>query len=221
MTNYYTHVCFELPIDTGHALFINQVLAGYDAVTWDGCQIADLDSKVAGVVQGIIDATDGCSLGFELNDTSDTSIVPRLIIEGDTAHLEGLAEFTRAILEHAGSMSVVDISYAQTASKMQLDAFGGGNILVSKDQIEWFPHYQDLLDAQSDMRQALSLGITASIMTRKQLYGEIAAILVRLENGKVDDAKEMAGLIVGDTRWHGAAFEEYRTEYPEEFEDVD
>ena len=54
--------------------------------------------------------------------------------------------------------------------------------------------------------------------TVKQLLGEIAAILIRLENGKEDDARYMAEQIIGDTDYHAKAFEEYAEEHKEELD---
>ncbi len=48
--------------------------------------------------------------------------------------------------------------------------------------------------------------------TVEQLLGEIAAILVRLENGRVEDAHFMAVVIVGGTMYHERA----RAEFAEE-----
>lgn len=48
-----------------------------------------------------------------------------------------------------------------------------------------------------------------------QFNGEIAAILIRLENGRSDDARQMAELLVGDTDYHALAYEEYTEEFGE------
>lgn len=52
--------------------------------------------------------------------------------------------------------------------------------------------------------------------TVEQLLGEIAGILVSLENGNDKRAREMAELIVGDTDYHAHAFEEYVEEFGED-----
>ncbi len=56
--------------------------------------------------------------------------------------------------------------------------------------------------------------------TAEKLLAEIAAILVRLENERTDDAKKMAELIVGDTEYHAEAFKEFEAEFPEMFKDI-
>lgn len=49
--------------------------------------------------------------------------------------------------------------------------------------------------------------------TVEQLLGEIAGILVGLENGNETRAREMAELIVGDTEYHAQAYQEYVEEF--------
>ncbi len=53
--------------------------------------------------------------------------------------------------------------------------------------------------------------------TTDQLLGEIAAILVALEEGRTSDAREMAEMIVGGSDFHRAA----RAEQADEDLDVD
>jgi len=45
--------------------------------------------------------------------------------------------------------------------------------------------------------------------------GEIAAILVRLEHGRIEDAKHMCKVLMGDTKYHTDAQQEYIDEFGE------
>lgn len=206
MTDYYTNVCFELPVDGGYLDFCQRLNSAIEDYAFGDAELDDFDSEIASYVEQVV---------APYNNPPYVSIVPghndKIVIEGfENVNLDPLATIVQCMLDHAQSDNVVKINWSADASKPTVDAYGGGVILVSRLQVEFFPHYQVVGAAIADTKQALAFNIPADTMRADELYAKIATILVLTENGRPATARRLCESIVGDTRWHDAAFEEYR-----------
>jgi hypothetical protein len=55
----------------------------------------------------------------------------------ESAHMEQLADYVQAVLEKFDLPDKVGWAWAETCSKPRLDEFGGGAVVVTKDQQYW------------------------------------------------------------------------------------
>jgi hypothetical protein len=113
MTNYYTHVSFEVRLNS-------------KAVAWLETYMDLYGNRIP------IPPYDELGCIFEINEGKMT-----LWVHGDEVNVDGLAEVLQAMLVGCKAVKYIAFECALTAGRPVLDAFGGGVCWITKDDIEF------------------------------------------------------------------------------------
>lgn len=83
----------------------------------------------------LLSVSDNWNISFDLFSTErDTSIV---LGSEESVNVEELASFIQFLQNHLDLETAVFVAWSETCSKLRVNEFNGGAVLVHKDQIVW------------------------------------------------------------------------------------
>jgi hypothetical protein len=129
MTNYYTHISFEVKLNPKAVAWLETYMDLWvenDVNYWKRRDFTNNNPRLAPYEML------GCE--FEINKSHTLA----LWVSGYNVDLDDLAKVLQAMLIACEPVEYIAFEYAFTADRPVLDAFGGGACWVTKDDVEFF-----------------------------------------------------------------------------------
>lgn len=123
MADYYNLVCFQVPMDPDPAAY--------------AIRLNDLSNQGAigeDIPEEILDLDGGTYCSIEYSD--DERLLT--VISEDSVNIETLATLLQIVQRKYGLNEPIAFEYASTASRPVLDGYGGGFVIVTKDDTKFF-----------------------------------------------------------------------------------
>lgn len=140
MTDYFTHVHFDLPFTSEQVRWGQRLLAAMNDLHSSAFDGTEPDPQFADISELAI------AVGRDANTASSPGFLIKLERDGSAAihddagqpNIDTIARFVKTLMSEFDLQGKIGFKWSETANKSTTSAYGGGAFLISKDTIESF-----------------------------------------------------------------------------------
>jgi hypothetical protein len=140
MADYFTQFSFVIPVTPEQGAWVAQVhalateLIG-QAEDGEARENIEGSQDIVSAAMGLAEKRDGDPCLQIMHDDKEGTL---WVSSEDSGDVDYTADLVQAFLKHFDLDLVVSFEWANTCSKPQLDAFGGGAVVISRRNADWF-----------------------------------------------------------------------------------